>query len=203
MISLATANPPGCLSSFAATVPLAAFNDCAFIECKRQVRSLLLLNQHHQCAYCESPITDEGCSSHLDHIESQNDKETRRFDITNLVAACQSNETCGHGHGSDSVPDELNPYVAACLHKAFHCDSNGELSAINLSASAETFAMQKLNLNAPGFKSQRALLISKLMQHTISLGTNARQRIKNLSTSNVGFRSLHYQILGKHGFPSP
>lgn len=203
MISLATVNPPGCLSSFAATVPVPDFNEPAFQGCKHQVRRLLLPNQHHQCAYCESPITDDGDSSHLDHIESQNDNEARRFDITNLVAACQRNETCGHGHGSDSVPGELNPYLAVRLHEAFHCASDGELSATNLPDSSETFAFHKLNLNAPGLKSQRAAVISNLMQHTNSLGTNARQRMKNLSTSNIGFRSLHYQILGRHGFPAP
>jgi uncharacterized protein (TIGR02646 family) len=203
MISLTTVNPPECLSSFAAKIPVPKFNDRDFIECKRQVRSLLLRNQHHQCAYCESPITNDGNSSHLDHIESQNDNEARRFDITNLVAACQKTETCGHGHGSDSVPAELNPYVAACLHEAFHCSSDGKLSAKNLPTTAETFAFEKLNLNTPGLKSQRALVISHLMQQTISLGENAPQQIKNLSNANIGFRSLYFQILGRYGFPTP
>jgi len=139
-------------------------------------------------------------------MESQGDNggnPKRRFDITNLVAACQKDHTCGHSHKDNPVPDELNPYLASNLHAAFECDSGGELIAVGLSESAATYAFARLNLNDPGLQSERSRVIAKLRQYTIALGVGARKKIKSLSTSNTGFISLHIQELGRFGFKAP
>lgn len=213
MISLATVSPPGCLATFPTRSPLPEFKADDFQSCKRQIRALLIENQYHQCAYCEVPIVRKPGSFHLDHVESQSENIGRRFDITNLVAACLAPHTCGHGHGSASVPSELDPYRAPHLHRNFECHSDGELSAQGLSAAAESFALTPkdpnnpeeptLNLNDPGLVSQREQVVKRLMQYTSALGTNARRNLKNLTTEGVGFRSLHCQYLGKFGFPEP
>lgn len=203
MISFSPVKPPACLVEFAATTPPPRFDGLAFQACKNQVRARLLPNQHRQCAYCEQPIDDNGDSCHLDHIESQVQNETRRFDITNLIAACQTQHTCGHRHGRESVPDELNPYLTRDLHNRIDCASDGELSSNTLSPPAEAFAFQQLNLNDPGLKSRREQIIVGLMQHTMSLSNNARRRLQNLSTDEIGFRSLHFKYLGRFGFPEP
>jgi len=128
---------------------------------------------------------------------------SRRFDITNLVAACQKKHTCGHKHGNKPVPDELNPYLASDLHTGFACNSAGELTAVDLPESTASFAMTQLNLNDPGLQSERSTVIVKLRQYTIALGVGARKKIKSLSTTDTGFISLHYQELGKFGFKAP
>ncbi len=210
MISIKIVNPPRCLAGFASRSPLPRFDAPAFQSCKNQIRTQLLLNQLHQCAYCERPIEDCGDSSHLDHIESQYDNQARRFDITNLVAACQTSHTCGHAHGRHSVPAELDPYRSPGLHSKLSCHSSGELEACGLSAAAEEFALgakgseaPTLNLNDPGLISRRELIIVQLMQQTVALGTNAKRKLRSLSTHGVGFQSLHYQYLARFGFPTP
>lgn len=203
MISLATPTAPHCLAGFAIMAPQPDFGIFAFQDCKDKIRALLVENQHHQCAYCERPIEDEPGSFHLDHVKSQHDAPARRFDITNLVASCETTTTCGHHHGSNSVPDELHPYLAADLHLAFECSSLGELTSTTLSANAQHFAFNDLNLNAPGLKTQRQTVIAKLQQYTLATGTNARRRLKELSTRRTGFISLHSQLLGRFGYALP
>ena len=203
MISLATPTAPHCLADFAIMEPPPDFGIPAFQDCKDQIRALLVENQHYQCAYCERPIEDEPGSFHLDHVKSQHEAPARRFDITNLVASCETATTCGHNHGSNSVPDELHPYLVADLHLAFKCSSLGELTSTTLSANAHHFAFNDLNLNAPGLKTQRQNVISKLRQYTLAAGTNARKKLKHLPTRGTGFMSLYTQILGPFGYTLP
>lgn len=204
MISFPSILSPQCLTDLAAANPIPQFDVLAAHYClKKVLRPALLSNQGFQCAYCESPIEDDGTSCHLAHITSQKKDPDRRFDVTNLMASCQSQNTCGHGHGEAAVPDELNPYLAIKLHRRFHYAGDGKLAGLNLSADAEAFAFGPLNLNAPGLKTHRREVIRRLMTLTISLGTKAKQKLRNLSTCNRGFRGLHYQFLGDHGFPEP
>lgn len=204
MISFHTIPEPKCLADLAAANPLPKFGDPGTHDClKRVIRPALLANQNYQCAYCEAPIKDDGDCCHLAHIISQKDNPSRRFDVTNLMAACQCKDTCGHGHGEASLSVELNPYLAPKLHRRFHCDGLGKLTACGLSPSSETFAFGPVNLNSPGLKTQRATVIRNLMDLTIALGANAKRKLRTLSTRERGFISLHYQVLGDHGFPEP
>lgn len=204
MISFQSIPSPQCLADLAVANPMPGFDIPAAHHCLKGVlRPALLANQGFQCAYCESPIKNDGSSCHLAHITSQKDDPNRRFDVTNLMAACQSQDTCGHGHGEASVPGELNPYLAIKLHRSFHCSGDGKLTALGLSPDAEAFAFGPVNLNAPGLKTHRQEVIRRLMSLTISLGTKARQKLRNLSSCDRGFRSLHYQFLETHGFPEP
>ena len=203
MISLSPVSARQCLGEFARATPPPLFDGLAFQSCKCLTRTDLLENQNYQCAFCESPLEDNGQSTHLDHLITQDANSLRRFDIRNLVACCQNDSTCGHKHDRYSVPDELNPYIANNLHLVISCDSGGELYSDSLPDTVWEFAEVRLNLNALGLKSARAAVISSLMQRTNQQGTNARRRISSLSTQGVGFISLHYQILGKFGFPEP
>lgn len=180
--------------------PLPAFDAPAFQECKNRVREILAKNQFFQCAYCESPIENEPGRFHLDHMQPQREAPTRRFDITNLVASCQSNDTCGHRHKNFAVPEGLNPYRVVDLHLAFRCDSMGELHSAKLSDALQEFAFEKLNLNAAGLKTQRQKVISSLRAHTIASGSGSRKKLKKLSTSKTGFWSLFHQELRRFGF---
>lgn len=203
MISFTPPAAPHCLADFAIMDPAPDFGALAFQDCKNQIRARLVLNQHYQCAYCERPIEDVPHSFHLDHVESQHHAPHRRFDITNLAASCETDSTCGHKHGSNSVPAELNPYLALDLHLAFHCDSEGELSSVTLSGAARQFTFENLNLNDPGLKSHRARVMVLLMQYTLAAGTNARRRLKDLSTRKTGFISLYVQLLARFGYTTP
>jgi uncharacterized protein (TIGR02646 family) len=207
MISLSTPAPRDCLTAFSRQSPPPEFDCLAFQTCKQKTRKDLLGNQQHQCAFCESPIKDDGNSTHLDHLMPQDLDASRRFDIHNLVACCQDNKTCGHKHKSHPVPDELNPYLARNLHRSMLCHSTGELynatDAHALSAQAWKFAQVHLNLNSPELQMTRKVVMSQIQKQTIALGTNARKRIKNLSTKDVGFLSLHQQLLGRFGFTLP
>ena len=203
MISLSPVPARPCLADFARLSPPPAFDGLAFQSCKGATRKDLLENQAHQCAYCEKPLKNDGNSTHLDHLVSQDAAPSRRFDITNLVACCQPPETCGHNHGSHSIPDDINPYLVSNLHTAMYCQSDGELYPESLTSDAWEFANLRLNLNAPGLKTLRAEIIRKLRQETIALGTNARRRVASLSKPSVGFISLHAQELGRFGFKVP
>lgn len=205
MISLSTPTAPPCLPPFGQQHPLPAFDALGFQACKRQIRSRLLTNQRHQCAYCERAIADVENSSHLDHMIPQIVAPNSVFDIGNLVASCQDNQTCGHKHGERPVPNDLNPYLSVDLHLAFHCGSDGELDTgpKPLPPASEDFAFTQLALNAPGLKSARETVLRSVRQHSIALGTKARKRLKNLPDPGVGFRSLYHQELEKFGYPAP
>lgn len=207
MISFECAVAPSCLEEFAASInPIPSFDELPFADCKQVTRTRLLNNQDFQCVYCESPLTDDGASSHVEHLEphgEENGNPNRRFDITNLAACCQRDHTCGHRKGQQQLPEELHPYLTSGLHLKFHCDSGGALSAEGLSLEAANFAFDVLKLNDLAFKSLRATVIRGLRQQTIALGANARRRIRRLSSEGVGFKSLYYQELGVHGFPEP
>lgn len=206
MISLTHLPSAGCLADFSTLNPPPAFDALAFQNCKEQTRTRLLQNQSHQCAFCETPLEDHGDVTQLDHLEPQGDNggnPARRFDFTNLVACCQTTDTCGHARGQKEIPPGIHPYDATDLHRAFHCSSDGILSNETLPQTAFDFALNTLNLNAPGLKTQRATIITKLQQYTIAAGSNARRRITQLSTDKTGFISLHFQTLGRFGFPEP
>jgi uncharacterized protein (TIGR02646 family) len=115
MISLSPVSARPCLEEFARETPPPPFDGLAFQSCKGLTRTDLLENQRHQCAFCESPLEDNGQSTHLDHLITQEADSNRRFDIRNLVACCQNDSTCGHKHDCHSVPDELNPYTEQSL----------------------------------------------------------------------------------------
>lgn len=210
MVSLQTIPAPTCLEGLALMQPPPSFSkkpvSPAVTTCMRETKGLLLANQSFQCVYCERSISDDPESSHVEHLEPQNETSgnpNRRFDITNLAACCQTNDTCGHKKGSQPLPDELNPYEATALHERLPCDSAGTLHAENLSEPAANFAFGALNLNAPGLKSLRAAIISSLHRQTISQGSGNRSRLRQLDTTNTGFKSLYHQVLGRFGFPAP
>lgn len=207
MISISPPASITCLSAFNRLSPAPAFDCLAFQTCKQNTRTALLANQHHQCAFCESPIKDDGDSTHLDHLMPQDLDTALRFDVHNLVACCQDNKTCGHMHKNHPVPDELNPYRAENLHRAMPCHSTGELynttDAHALSQQAWAFAQVHLNLNSQELKMTRKVVMAAIRERTIALGSNARKRIKNLSTKDVGFLSLHHQLLSRFGFTLP
>lgn len=207
MISISPPSPRDCLVAFSRQSPPPEFDCLAFQTCKQKTRRDLLANQHHQCAFCESPIKDDGDSTHLDHLMPQDLDASRRFDVHNLVASCQDTRTCGHKHKNHPVPDELNPYLAKNLHRAMPCHSTGELynatDADALSPQAWAFAQVHLNLNAPELQMIRRVVIAQIYKQTIALGSNARKRIKNLSTKEIGFISIHHQLLGRFGFTLP
>lgn len=203
MITLATPAAPPCLAAFAAMDPPPDFGIPAFVECKGQVREKLLANQHYQCAYCERPIEDRPGDCHLDHVHPQSKLDSGRFVISNLVASCETDTTCGKQHADERVPDELNPYLSGNLHLAFDCSSEGELFAVSLSEPVAQFANAHLGLNDPGLKTVRSIVIAKLMLYIIGTGTNPRKRLKTLSTRSTGFLSLHFKLLGRFGFSLP
>lgn len=203
MIPLRVPTAPPCLGAFAAHEPPPAFDGIAFQNCKAEVRRRLISNQRDQCAHCERPIINDGKSCQIDHLVPQVTRPDLRFEISNMVASCQSEDTCGHKHGAGEVPAGLNPYRVPSIHLAFRCDTKGELHAHNVSVPDSDFAFKSLNLNSPALRSQRTLVITKLMSQTINLGRNARQRIHRLRANGVGFESLHFQILGPLGFPEP
>jgi hypothetical protein len=66
MISFQPIPAPQCLSDLAAADPVPGFDAPGAHDClKRVLRPALLLNQGYQCAYCESPIENDGDSCHL------------------------------------------------------------------------------------------------------------------------------------------
>lgn len=210
MVSLQTIPAPSCLEALAQIQPLPSFSkkpvSPAVTDCMRVTRPLLLTNQGFQCVYCERPILDDGGSTHIEHLEAQNENggnPNRRFDITNLAACCQTNDTCGHQKGPQLLPVELNPYQAIALHERLRCSSEGTLYAENLPEHAANFAFQNLNLNSPALESLRTVIITSLQQQTIAQGAGNRNRLRNLSTTKTGFKSLYYQVLGRFGFPAP
>jgi hypothetical protein len=128
---------------------------------------------------------------------SQRKHPEKQFEITNLLASCQTAETCDQRKKSHDLPAALDPYQTPNLQDIIVCDSLGTLDFSGLPPAAARFAETHLNLNSPALKSQRAGIIAGIQSMTVALGTNARKRLRSLPPPTVGFRSLYYQQL-KH-----
>ena len=78
-------------------------------DAKAQLKERLLENQRYVCCYCTSRIAAE--KMRVEHFVSQKQEPTRRFDWTNLLAACSGNvggaPHCDVSKGEKSV--ELDP----------------------------------------------------------------------------------------------
>lgn len=128
-------------------------------EASREQRRILILNQSHVCAWCESGIVLD--RSHSDHIRSRNRFPQFTFTIENLVAACQCSETCGHGRqGKGDLPAWIHPYDTATLENHFSFQPDGAIShALNSGDSripeAEHAINCQLNLNQRTLKERR------------------------------------------------
>lgn len=127
-------------------------------EASREQRELLIGNQSNVCAWCETKIILD--ASHSDHIRSRNRFPQFTFSIGNLVAACQSSKTCGHGRqGKGDLPSWIHPYETADLQNHFMFEADGAIRPGKISeprfSEADTAIEHHLNLNHRTLKERR------------------------------------------------
>ena len=130
-----------------------------------QQREVLIKNQGCVCAWCESKITLN--TSHIDHIRARNRKPNLTFEVSNLVASCNSPRTCGHRKQSAALPDWVHPYETSGLEDCFTYEPDGEvrpdpgLTPVQ-TAEAGRALNEILNLNEPTLKERRETRMAQI-----------------------------------------
>ena len=113
----------------------------------RELREVLVGNQHGLCAYCEKAVAAERAGSQIEHVVPRSDPmhgPAKELDITNLVACCDGGEkettgsgrrgrrtrlSCGQAKGDRSDPDFVDPRALPASPALVSVDSSGRIEA--------------------------------------------------------------------------
>lgn len=128
---------------------------------KKDLRSLLLKEQHEKCAYCESEITLE--NSHIEHIYPQNSYPERRFSYDNVVLSCgkvgagreYKVDHCGETKENyDPADGFISPIENKNCSECFSYTKDGRIQP-NTKNRHTLNTIEKLQLNHPTLKDNR------------------------------------------------
>lgn len=178
--------------------------------CKRQKRALrkyiLKHEQNNLCIYCESKISSNNNSSHIEHIRPKalNRYPELTFEYTNLVVSCNGNchndennyrDTCGHIKENMYKENKfLNPVEIINIREYFDYNLNNYLI---IPSSKDTnkaqYMINTLHLNDGGLPKARkkALEVFINKMKTIIDTEERKQKIKLiLIKENISFISF-------------
>ncbi len=119
-------------------------------------KHILENEQQFQCAYCESRISYENTSSHIDHFKLKHIFPELTFIYSNLLVSCNHPNHCASTKDTEVNSKEdfekiINP-VNEDPTGNFEYYTSGKLIAKNEKAK---FTRDIFNLNHPGLKQQR------------------------------------------------
>lgn len=168
------------------------YDDLLPSDIKQLLREALCEEQGYLCCYCMNRIKPDKDHMRLEHWQSQREFPARKFDYTNMMAAC-----CG-GEDSDDKEyycDKLKEdnSLKFCPATAVHNVESKIKYAKNgkILSADEEFDDQLnsvLNLNRELFKNNRAAVLDGLLAVFQKVGWTKRQfenRMSELRTPNV------------------
>jgi len=159
----------------------------------RQQREVLVQNQGCVCAWCESQIKLE--TSHIDHIRSRNRNPNLTFEVSNLVASCDSPRTCGHCKQSEVLPDWVHPYETSGIEDCFTYEPDGSIRPVpglpdEQATEADWSVNDLLNLNDRILKERRE---TQMVQINSYAGQGISE--EQIASFFSSFPSLVHQLL--------
>ena len=130
---------------------------------KRVLRQYILQNeQNYLCIYCESKISEDSNSSHLEHIKPKHlDIDALTFDYANIAVSCNGNGhivdnrkhySCGHYKDKENTPFEetkfLNPVKIETIRDYFAYDiDEGRMMPSDKDTIKADYMIETLGLN--------------------------------------------------------
>ncbi len=166
--------------------------------CRRKVRVSLLENQDNYCVWCERHINVQNC--HTDHIVPQVQDPSKRRDIINLAASCNTKGTCGRCKGGKNMDLalHLNPYEEPNLAGLFTFLPNGDIKP----SSEDAQGKAKYMIALCGLASPKLTLLRKNIATAILNQLDAIRESENkdavrkaIMCNPKHFPTLHKQLL--------
>lgn len=151
---------PECFTRWKSQHPGARYRDIKERqgEVKRAIRLACRSEQRGLCAFCCRPIGLD--NSHNAHLESQDMHSELSLNWDNIVASCDSRNSCGKSQGNNSLP--LSPLMEECEHELVFYQSG---SVKGLAERAKE-AIRILNLDCDELRSRRKKAIRDFLYGT-------------------------------------
>lgn len=149
MLHILKKQEPQFLTDFKKKHPKKDYDSEEFAQHRPVLKAELIKEQKGLCAYYCGRITH--AKSHNEHIEPRHPGKyasNRSLDYTNIVASCNTSETCGNKKENDYDPEKfVSPLDENCEEK-FTYYANGEIVG-------DQYTIDLLNLNAYELKNAR------------------------------------------------
>jgi uncharacterized protein (TIGR02646 family) len=131
----------------------AAQYDDLTAEARTLVKGYLITEQYGICAYCMSAIKNEAC--HIEHIKPQSKFPGLSLEYSNLVASCESDNSCGKHKGNKYDGAFVAPTEADC-EAQYSYAMDGRIIPLTDRAN---YTIKLLNLNSYKLKTARKTAI--------------------------------------------
>ncbi len=95
-------------------------------EVYREVKEQLVNQQAQMCGYCETAITVDRRSSHIDHLRDRHNFPREIFNYDNFIVSCQNTESCGHKKDNNYFDGFVSPFDTDCQNR-FTYTRNGRI----------------------------------------------------------------------------
>ena len=126
-------------------------------EHKRELKEQLITEQLGMCCYCELMLND----SHIEHLKPQSIYQQEMFVYGNLLASCNSNDSCGHKKGKWYEPEMVSPLHKDC-EQHFTYTLDGRIIPSDKEDTRASETIEHLRLNCPKLKDRRRSIIKAL-----------------------------------------
>jgi uncharacterized protein (TIGR02646 family) len=182
---------------------------------KTLLREYILENeQNYLCIYCESKISSDENSSHVEHIRPKaHDKYPHlTFEYKNLAVSC--NGTCHNakndlikhscGHLKDNEYDEtlfLNPVEIKDIRDYFEYDiDEGEIKASSKDVNKASYMITTLHLNDNGLLTARKKALQNFIQKMNCIDISERKetlkkRLDQENSDQISFLKFRFKTL--------
>lgn len=121
MLHILKNEEPQFLTDFKKKHPKKDYDSEEFAQHRPVLKAELIKEQKGLCAYCCGRITHE--KSHNEHIEPRNPGKyasNRSLDYTNIVASCNTSETCGNKRKTIMIQKNLYLHWMKIVRKNLH-----------------------------------------------------------------------------------
>ncbi len=126
----------------------------------RELRQYLVDEQDDLCCYCEIALKNDAYV-HIEHFKPKSTYPAEMFDIQNLFACCQYNDSCGHKKGSGFFDELVSPLDTNCRAR-FTYTGNGKIIPLNENDISAQQTIDLLGLNCKRLKDRRRSIMRTL-----------------------------------------
>ena len=127
-----------------------------------ELKEHLLDEQGGLCCYCEIAI-DGDRGTHIEHHRPKSRFQANTFDYQNLLASCQSTDSCGHKKGGGYFPELISPLSDDCQDRFIYTGDGRIIPKDKNDAHAQD-TIELLGLNCKRLKDRRESILKALEQ---------------------------------------
>jgi uncharacterized protein (TIGR02646 family) len=194
------------------TLNLSSWSDYFSYKKQKLKEHLLEHEQNYLCCYCESKISSDNNSCHIEHIrpKAQDKYPHLTFEYNNLAVSC--NGTCQNllddttkyncGHIKSNEYDEnlfLNPVELENIRDYFEYDiDEGKIQASTKDEQKASYIIDTLRLNDGGLTEARKKALKNFIEKMKTIEANLRREkikkiLKKEKLEQISFLKYRYQ----------